>query len=477
MRLHHFFLLTHGAAALAIVLMASVAFQNGSTESIIVSSTLSLVTLGAAAWYASTRMCNGLSNLEAVVADQDVCETLSSGLIEVDEAATRIAVDAGRWESVAASNREQTRDFQSMMFLLNRRGPDRPATSGQLRGLLAGLGNRLHNYLADVQIAAADIESNSQTIIVGADAQSDTAIMTTAHLEQLSTAIELVLANAVETDSANAISMDLAAEVQNGLSNINEGLKQIRGNSQSCESKLRGLSDPVQQINSIVDTISDIAARTDLLALNASIEAVRVGENGKQFAKVADEVRKLAEQSTDATREITSLLESMRLVTQESMHRFTSGRECVELQVATATEAVASLSRMCQSVDDSTSRVRKIKESSNAQLQLVQNIANAVEKIADIAKASRNDAENATWRSKSLLQMPDDFLNAVKRLRQCDGAVAKETSSLDPAGNEGAQQPQTAINDDRSYAIETAPRQTTSIATVPILASSLATAE
>ncbi len=129
MKLHQFFLLTHAATSAAIAMLVFASLRTDSMLMLACGSAVSLVTLVTAAWYAAVRVNAGLSKLEAVVADQDESMIQSAGLIEFDQSADRIAKHAERWESVAANNREQARDFQSMMFLLNRRGPDRKPSS------------------------------------------------------------------------------------------------------------------------------------------------------------------------------------------------------------------------------------------------------------------------------------------------------------------------------------------------------------
>ena len=422
MKLQTFFLLTHGATAAAIAMLIIAAQRTDAPSMLAVASALSLVTLIAASWYAAIRVRSGMKHLEVVVADQDECESLRSGLIEFDQSADRIASQAAQWESIAANNRRQAKEFQSMMFLLNRRGPEREPSSEQLRGLLAGLGNTLHAHLVQIQRGTTEIEQYTQTIADGAESQGSAVIKTTAYLEQLCSAIDTVVANTNDVEASGRQSAESVSAARTSLSTLTEGIQQARSDSLSCEKKLRGLCDPSQQIHSIVETICDIASRTDLLALNASIESIRAGEHGKRFAMVADEVRKLAEQAADATREISSLIDSMQLVTQESIHRIVRGREQLDAQVPTAEAIELSLQRICESADKRAAQVRQIKETSTSQLQLAQNVVLAVEQISEIAKASRSGADNATWTIKTLSKTSPDFDSAVTRLRQCGGA-------------------------------------------------------
>jgi methyl-accepting chemotaxis protein len=419
MKLYQFFLLTHGATAVAIALVVIAAAQSGNATLMAVGSLLSLVTLLTAAWYATGRIRSGLANLEAVVVDQDSAETLTAGLIEFDQTADRIAVHATRWESVAANNRQQARDFQSMMFLLNRRGPDRTPSSDNLRGLLASLGNTLNTHLTGFEQHAREIESQTQSIAVGAESQGNIVVKTTAYLEQLSAKIDSVIKHIKQVESTTTHTSEVAGATRDIIDEISGGLQQAHKDSQACEKKLRGLSDPARQIAAIVASIGDIAARTDLLALNASIESIRAGEHGKQFAKVADEVRKLAEQSTDATREISSLLNSIQLVTQESIHRLVRSRENVADRVAEAAEAQQRLHEITNTINHGANHIQQIRETSESQSPLARQVLEATQKIGEIAKAARSEAENATWISRSFATRPADFASAISRLQQC----------------------------------------------------------
>ncbi len=426
MKLHTYFLWTHGATSVAIGLLLVASLRTENASLLIGGTVLSLLTLVAAAWYATVRIRAGLSNLELVVIDQDVSETLRSGLIEFDQTADQIAAAAQKWESVAANNRQQAREFQAMMFLLNRRGPEREPSSEQLRGLLAGLGNTLHSHLTQIEKGAVEIEQRTRKIADFADSQGSAVTKTTAYLEHLCASMETVSTAAAQAESASRGSGESATLASRTISELAAGLQQVRSDSQACEKKLRGLCDPSQQINAIVETICDIAARTDLLALNASIESVRAGEHGKRFAMVADEVRKLTEQTTDATREITGLVDSMQLVTGESVHRISRGREQLEAQLAKAAAAETSLQQICDSAQVQAGQLHQINDSANQQLQLAKNIVTAVEQISEIAKDSRGEAESAGWTIKSLAKAPKQFQSVVDRLRQCAGPARDE---------------------------------------------------
>ena len=435
MKTQTLFLVTHGLVAAATAGLMVIGFQTGLPLLIGGGVAISIAMIAAAAWWTSLRIQSGLSVLESVVADQENSESLFTGLDEFDRSAQKIGAMAGRWETVASDTRMQARDFQSLMLMLNRRGANGKASSEQLRGLLAGLGNTLHSHLSQIDRGTTDIERHAKAITEGAEMQGNAIIKTTTYVEQLSATIDSVATNATATQQTVNRTTRSAEDALKTLEELISGMDTVRAESQNCDKKLRGLCDPSQQIGSIVGTISDIAARTDLLALNASIESIRAGEHGRGFAVVADEVRKLAEQATDATREITSLLDSMQLVTQESIRGISRQREQVESEVKRAESVEKAIREICDSREKDLHAIQQITESSAQQLQLAQDFVLAIEQISEIAKVNRGSAESVSWTMKSLTQATPQFNSAIDRLRMCaesDAATLEGTESVAP---------------------------------------------
>jgi methyl-accepting chemotaxis protein len=426
------FFATHALVAATSATLFVIAYASQSQAALAGAAVTSLACLAVASWFTSHRIRSGLASLESVVSDHEVSSALTTRILEFDQTAKRIGKCAANWESVAANNRRQARDFQSMITMLNRRDAAEQPTIQQLSDILAGIGRTLKERLQQIEKGAAEIEQNAQAITEGAEEQRHSVIKTTTYVEQLAATIDTVSSNADSAQSTLQITHQSASQTHNVVGELIDGLTRMRAQSQTCEKKLLGLSDPSRQISAIVGTISDITARTNLLALNASIESIRAGEHGRGFAIVADEVRKLAEQAADATREISQLVESMQLVTQESVGGIMRQREQVEREVERAANAQQSLSQICQETKATDDQIRQVIKSANQQLHLAQDIASAVEQISTIAKDHRSGAESVCWTVKSLANSTPSLGNAIDRLRRCGGTAndPAETEAL-----------------------------------------------
>lgn len=414
----HFF-----AAAVASIAIAGAVFL-GDTQSIAAGSVLAIATAVTVGLLSARRLNRALKAIDSVVSDYQQSEKLQTGLREVDQLAGRLAKCAQQWESIAAATRDQASEFQAIMVRLDRRGFERRVNavpSGQhLRSALTGLGHNLHEHLVQIEKGAEETEQFSRFITEGAESQGHAVIKTTTYLEQLSATIDAVSSNAASAQTVLQTTGNSARTALQLLKQLNQGMRRVQAETQSCEKKLQGLSDPARQINAIVNTISDIAARTNLLALNASIESMRAGEHGRGFALVADEVRNLAEQATVATREISSLMDSMQMATQESIRGIVREREQVEVEVERAANAEQTLRQMTEQGKDLRA-IEMIVESSAQQLLLAQDVVLAVEQISSLAKANRGKAESIGWTMKTLTNVNPELRKVIDRLRDNTG--------------------------------------------------------
>jgi methyl-accepting chemotaxis protein len=180
-------------------------------------------------------------------------------------------------------------------------------------------------------------------IAAGAEVQSKSVEETSRIVKEVSVAIAEVSANAEAGTESWGITATSAAEGARRTHETVEGMVKIKKAMDLVSTKVSDLGGRSQEIGKIVATIDDIAAQTNLLALNAAIEAARAGEQGRGFAVVADEVRKLAERSSMATKEIASLVGGIQASLRDAVNAMQQGSKDVETGYLLAADAGASL--------------------------------------------------------------------------------------------------------------------------------------
>ncbi|MFN9972490.1 MAG: methyl-accepting chemotaxis protein, partial [Phycisphaerae bacterium] len=172
-----------------------------------------------------------------------------------------------------------------------------------------------------------------------------------------------------------------------------------------------------EQIGQIIGVINDIADQTNLLALNAAIEAARAGEHGRGFAVVADEVRKLAERTAKATDEVAQSIREIQSDTTSAVAQIESGAERVNKGVELATQAGTSLSTIVESSSKVGSMVQSIAAAADQQAGTSNQIAKSVEEINAITRESTEGASQAAQAAAQLSRQAEELQAVVGRFR------------------------------------------------------------
>lgn len=385
-----------GAISAATALVATVATAAGTLWQLPITATAVVVITLCASRQLDRRLQAVLGNLRAALADEPGRPESEAGIAEFDHFAAALNRSARRWESVAAETRRQTQGLQTLLQTLDRRDPQGEPTHAKVRGILSGIGGSLANHLAQVHQAYEEAERRVTEIAESAENQGHAIVKTRSLVDQLNTSIQSVLAVADRPEMPQLAKP--LADADERTRQLADGLRQIHTATQHCERKLSGLGDPARELHAIVQSIADLAARTDLLALNASIESIRAGEHGKGLAIVADEVRRLAEQTGDATREVTALLDSMQLVIQEAARGLSQNGKRTEAESERLAEVRQAVERIAAAHQSEQQHWGQLVSSSQDQLRWLEEVATTAAQMAAGAKSSRG-ATQAVLRS------------------------------------------------------------------------------
>ena len=268
-----------------------------------------------------------------------------------------------------------------------------------------------------VASAAAMQTGTAEKVSAISGKQSQQASIAASSIENLNSAVKEI---AQKTDdvvtSANDAST-MAAEGQKVVNKAVQGIQQVATTVKESAQLMVALGQRSDQIGQIVNVIKDIAEQTNLLALNAAIEAARAGEQGRGFAVVADEVRKLAERTATATSEISKMISAIQSETGNAVSTMEKGSSQVSDGVALANQAGQSLQNINSSVKRVVEMIEQISEATRSQSEMTNEITKRVEHIAEMAQENTSSIDETTHASHDLQNLSGHLQQVVSRFK------------------------------------------------------------
>ncbi|WP_428386274.1 methyl-accepting chemotaxis protein [Mucisphaera sp.] len=274
-------------------------------------------------------------------------------------------------------------------------------------GLLARGFNRfaskVHDLVASVQGASHEVASASTEIAATSEHISKGLLDQQRQVSVIASAAEEMTASVAEVSNQAGSGLERAREAGEMASRGGSVVKQTIEDMQEIADAVKATANCVEdlgrrgeQIGAIIEVINDIADQTNLLALNAAIEAARAGEHGRGFAVVADEVRKLADRTTKATEEIAESIEAIQEGTGTAVERMQSGTSRVSQGVARAEEAGESLESIVAGSNEVYRLVESIATASSEQASASQGVTSSVTEISTVISSSAEGSKQAS---------------------------------------------------------------------------------
>ncbi|MFT4415823.1 methyl-accepting chemotaxis protein [Fredinandcohnia humi] len=312
---------------------------------------------------------------------------------------------------------------------------------GSLRELITHVGEKSELLASSSEELNASSEQNSQAteqvanaiqeVAVGTDQQTEMVRQTNEIVKEMSLGIQQIEMN---SQNVSRTSSEALRVVENGERAIQLSIQQMQQINESVTDLgtiIYSLGERSEEINQIVNVISDIAGQTNLLALNAAIEAARAGEHGKGFAVVADEVRKLAEQSAKSTENIRQLISSIQADTKQAVESMNKGTEETEKGINVVNDAGGSFKQIQQFVDNISTQIQEVSASIEQMSQGAQQVVEAVSEIDEIANKTTHQSQDVSAATEeqlasmqeiassaaSLSFMAEELQEAVKKFR------------------------------------------------------------
>ncbi|MCW5626483.1 MAG: MCP four helix bundle domain-containing protein [Burkholderiales bacterium] len=291
------------------------------------------------------------------------------------------------------------------------------ATMADMRQRLAETLRQVTSSANAVSDAADGVSGMARNVDATAASQSDSTSTVVSAVEQMAVSIQHVSERAYDAEQlaqeSGRLSRDGSAVIQSALGEMNA----IATAVSDASKEIQQLGQESGQISSIVNVIKEIAEQTNLLALNAAIEAARAGEQGRGFAVVADEVRKLAERTTASTSEITSMVNRIQSGAAKSVANMSAATETVQRGTDMASQAGSAIGGIETAVSQVVTAVSDMAAALREQDTTSQEIARQIERIAQSAESSQAIAGNASRAAEQLAGYAGGLLTEVRRFR------------------------------------------------------------
>jgi methyl-accepting chemotaxis protein len=264
---------------------------------------------------------------------------------------------------------------------------------------------------------AEKISTASREVAIASQRQADATQSMAAAIEEMTVSINHISDSAKDTQENSLASVGLSEDGVSRVEIATHEIKEISSTVSDASGRIRNLEERANQISSIAGVIKDIAGQTNLLALNAAIEAARAGEQGRGFAVVADEVRKLAERTSSSTVEIEKMIGGIQSETVSVVGVMGAALPQVEAGVQAAEGAAEALRMIKNGVQSTLASIREVADATQEQSIASTSIAQRVEQIAQMVEETSAASQSTAETAEDMEKIASELNALVSRFR------------------------------------------------------------
>ncbi|PTS85524.1 methyl-accepting chemotaxis protein [Pseudomonas sp. HMWF032] len=285
-----------------------------------------------------------------------------------------------------------------------------------LRDFLADTFTRLKRSTADLDIASGELNSIATLMAQGTREQFSRTDQVATAMHEMSATAQEVARHAVEAAGAADAADNAARQGDMVMQATISTITDIRSEISNTSDVIRRLENDTGRIGKVLEVIRGIAEQTNLLALNAAIEAARAGEQGRGFAVVADEVRTLAQRTAESTAEIHQIIDTVQTGAVNAVRAIQSGQQRSEEGVTQVTEAGATLQLITNAVEAIRDMNRQIATAAEEQTSVAEDISRNLTEITSIATANQENVQRTESAGRNLHDLSGQLNEVTQRL-------------------------------------------------------------
>ncbi len=263
--------------------------------------------------------------------------------------------------------------------------------------------------------SSSELAQSSESVVDGTSRQSEAVLSASSAIEQMSVSIGAVSESVQETVDLASRASGLAQEGQKSVQDVAREIHGVAESVRQAAGTVEELAKQSADIGQIVNVIKEVAEQTNLLALNAAIEAARAGEQGRGFAVVADEVRKLAERTASATNEINQKIQAVQQRVKSTVDTMMVGNSRVGACEELAQQAAEALTKISEQSHAAQERIRQIAVAAEQQNSASHSIAANIQDIADMAERNRSTVMQTVEEIREMERKASELNQAVQR--------------------------------------------------------------